>query len=120
MHADEPAPHRVADFETGVCHAERLEQVILKVRTQRLAACGFVAGISDDPAWSRDLLQKYDAYWNWATLSALRQLPWDIELFSAFASRWFIPLVVEHQHFEVHAISADQIKILLPAGGHPA
>jgi hypothetical protein len=70
--------------------------------------------------WSRQLLQNYAPHWNWATLSALRQLPWDIEFFSAFAQRWFIPLVVEHQHFDVHAMSADQISMLLPEENNPA
>jgi hypothetical protein len=66
------------------------------------------------------LVETYDPYWNWATLSGLRALPWDAEFFSTFAQRWFTPLVAEHQHFGVGTVSADQLRMLLPQENNPA
>ena len=62
-------------------------------------------------------IERYQEFWNWATLSSQPSLPWSTDFYRALNQHWFASLVSEHQSFDIQTLNGADIHALMPILG---
>lgn len=88
--ANSPARVQVAGRQLAI--AAQLKQDIERGRLvailNRISVENAVTFLSEKQAIDDDLIERYEAKWNWERLSSNKALPWSLEFFERYEARW--------------------------------